>query len=96
MTLGELSNLPERFRAPALLHWSINYCIDKGELPQDQSLTSREMVRILTGKGSAYTKYFKALVKEAEKVVYGNTAPDNAVLEQLLVSAENLGSTSRT
>jgi len=87
--LGDVDKLPALYQVPALLHWSIDYCIDRGELPSDQSLTSREMLRILNCKNSRYAGYFGDVVKESEKVVYGNQAPDHSVLGKLISSARS-------
>ncbi|MGW8246507.1 MAG: hypothetical protein ACWGOV_00225 [Acidiferrobacterales bacterium] len=90
VALNQIPTLPLQYRGPALLHWAIDFCIGRGELPSNQSLTSREMQRILVREKSAHSQFFTDLVGQSEKVVYGNADPNEAELDRLLANAEEL------
>lgn len=94
ISLNKIPAIPLKYRASALLHWAIDYCIGRGELPSNQSLTSREMQRILASENSAHSEFFSDLVGQSEKVVYGNAEPDENELDRLLASARELGATA--
>ena len=94
VSLAHISRLPAKYRVSALLHWAIDFCIDRGELPSNQSLTSREMQRILQTNKSEHSQYFSDVVRESEKVVYGNANPDEVELEHLLDGAQKLEATT--
>lgn len=90
VSLADLPNLPNQYKIPALLHWVINYCVGQGELPPNQSLTNREMLRILKQQKSTHSRYFSELVGESERVVYGNAVPAEDRVAQLLAGAQAL------
>lgn len=93
ISLNQIPALPVEFRPSALLHWAIDFCIGRGELPSNQSLTSREMQRILVREKSAHSQFFTDIVNQSEKVVYGNADPDEVELERLLGNAEEFSAT---
>lgn len=94
VSLVQIPKLPAKYRTPALLRWAIDFCIGRGELPPNQSLTSREMQRILVRNNSIHSRFFSDLVGESEKVVYGNAEPDESEIERLLASAEKLSAST--
>lgn len=94
VSLAQMSRMPAKYRVSALLHWAIDFCVDRGELPSNHSLTSREMQRILQRNSSEHSQYFSDVVRESEKVVYGNTIPDEVEIERLLAGAQKLEATT--
>lgn len=93
VSLDQIPVLAVKYRGPALLRWAIGFCIGRGELPANQSLTSREMQRILVREKSVHSEFFTDLVGQTEQVVYGNAEPDEAELDRLLSNAREFGTT---
>jgi len=90
--LESLEDLPLQHRLPALLYWVICHFESRGELPRNHSLTNRELLRILFRKKNHNSAYFSDLVGESERVVYGNTVPTEARVEELVQTARQLQS----
>lgn len=90
MSLDDLSTLPPRRLAAAILEIVTRTFADRGWLSSTSSLTNGELVRQIGQRQAALGRPFTGLVTAIEKVIYGDRLPDDEARQRLLASAHEL------
>ena len=90
LTWKEVINLPPARQPAALLRLVLEELIERGLLPDDQSLTNREMLARLGTAGRAQAAPFAELATAADSALFGNRAVVAAQLGPLHHAAQSI------
>jgi hypothetical protein len=90
LTLDELRGLPPRQLAAGILEVVTATLAERGWLSSSSSLTNGELVRQIGQRRSALAGSFTSLVRNIEKIIYGDRQPDDETREQLVATAREL------
>lgn len=82
--------LPVRRRPGALLRFVVALLADQGLVPDNRSLTNRELLARLEASDQARARQFKVVVTGAESELYGNQPLDQTQLLALMQAANHL------
>jgi hypothetical protein len=84
----DVTNLPPAQQPAALLRLVLQELIERGLLPDDQSLTNREMLARLGAAARAHAAAFAELAAAADAVLFGNRLVAAAQLAPLHQAAQ--------
>lgn len=88
LTWKDVTNLPPGQQPAALLRLVLQALIERGLLPDDQSLTNREMLARLGAAARTHAAPFAELAAAADEVLFGNRVMVTAQLAPLQQAAQ--------
>ncbi len=86
----DILSLPVRLRPAALLRFIVALLADQGLVPDNRSLTNRELLARLDASDQARARQFKVVISGAESELYGDQPLDQTQLRSLMRAANHL------